>query len=83
MQSNSALVTELRSKMIFCRTTRTVIGQFATRHCDERAFGSLNDLEVTDDEAAIERQGSECLQTLIGVAHQFDANLGDFHNCSP
>ena len=58
-------------------------GQLAAGHGHERTVGALDDLQVADDEAVVERDRAECLKPFARLFHELDANLGDFHGRSP
>src|SRR5580704_5650339 len=64
-------------------TSRTTISQLAAGHRHKRTFRSLNDLEIADHEAGIERDRAEGLQPLVRIVHQLDAYLRDFHGRPP
>ena len=57
-------------------------GELAAGHGDERAVSAVDNLQVTDYEAVVESDRAEALQPIVGVHHQLDADLSDFHgNC--
>ena len=58
---------------------RAMRGEFAAGHRHKRAAGSFNDLQIADDKAIINGDRAEGLQPIVGVFHQLDADLGDFH----
>src|SRR5438132_746829 len=65
--------------MVLCAALMAMAGQLAARHGDERPVGAVDDLQVADDEAVIEGDGAKALQPIVGVHHQLDADLSDFH----
>src|SRR5262245_66056655 len=69
--------------MILHAALRTVCGQLAARHRDERPVRTVDDLQVTHDKAVVKRDRAERFQALAWFFHEFDANLGDFHGRSP
>jgi hypothetical protein len=72
-----------RAEVILRMTARAAVGQFAAGHGDKRPFGSLNDFQVTNDEAAIESDRTKGLKAIVRIVHEFDANFSDFHNRAP
>ena len=79
----AAVIAVAGSQVIFVVAARAAVHQPPAGHRDERASASLDDLQIPDDKAAVQRDGTESQQPLIGVAHQLDANFGDFHGSTP
>ena len=69
--------------MILAAALGTVGGQLAAGHGHERAGGAFDDLQVADHERIVERDRAERLEPFSRLLHELDANLGDFHGCSP
>ena len=82
-QLDSALVAVPGAEMVLGAAFGAAIGELAAGHGDERAAKSLDDLEIADDETLIEGDRAEGEQALLGVIHQLDADLGDFHGVVP
>ena len=78
-EHRAALVAVLGAKMILRTATRAAVGQLAAGHGHERTFGTLNDLQVADDEARIERDRTKGLKPIVRIIHELNANFGDFH----
>ena len=64
-------------------TPGTAIRELAAGHRHERALGPLNDFQIADHEAGIERDRAEGLQPLVRVVHQLDAYFRNFHGRPP
>ena len=69
--------------MILHAALRAMRGQLAAGHGHKRAVGPLDDLQIANHEAIVERNRTECVQALATVLDQLDANLGDLHGESP
>src|SRR5262245_12844869 len=69
--------------MILHAALRTVRGQLAAGHGDERSVRAVDDLQVTHDKAVVKRDRAERLEALARFFHELDANLSDFHGRSP
>ena len=82
-KSIAALIAELRTEVVLHAAARAMRRELATRHGDEGAAGPLDDFQIPHDKAIVERDGAERLQSFAGLLHEFDADLGDFHGCSP
>ena len=82
-ERSAALVAVAAAQVILAAALRAVGREFAAGHGHERAVGPLDDLQIADDEAVVERDRAERLQPLAGVFHELDANLGDFHGRTP
>ncbi len=83
LQTPPTLRAVRRPKMVLGAAIGAVSGQLATGHRHKGAAGAFDDFQVTHDEAIVERNRAERLQSLAGLFHELDANLGDFHGCSP
>src|SRR5262249_19526436 len=79
----AALVTEAGAQVVLAAAAGAAVGQLAAGHGHERPLGALDDLQVADDEGVVVRARAEGLRPLVVVFHQFDADLGDDHSCSP
>lgn len=81
-QGCPALVTVLRAQVIFRAATGAMARQLAARHRNERAIGSIDDLEIAHDEAVVERDRAKRLEPFALFVHQLDSHLSDFHATS-
>ena len=83
LQTRATLVAKSGAKMVLAAALRTVSGQLSTWHRHEGPCGALDDLQVAHDERIVERDRAKCLESFSRLVHELDANLGDFHGCSP
>jgi hypothetical protein len=65
--------------MILRTALMAMAGELAAGHRDEWAIGTVDDLQIADNEAIVERHGAKALQPIVGVHHELDADLSDFH----
>jgi hypothetical protein len=82
-KSRATLIAMGRAKMIFHAAFRTMGGELATGHRDERAVAAFDDFQIADDKAIVKGDRTEGLEALARFFHEFDAYLGDLHGCSP
>ena len=68
-ESLPALVAVERAELILSVAFGTAVHQFATRHCDEQAVAALYQLEVANDEAVLERDGTKRQQPVMRLIH--------------
>ncbi len=83
VELGAALVAVQGAEVVLGMAPGTAIGQLAAGHRDERALGPLNDFQIADHEAGIERDRAEGLQPLVRVVHQLDAYFRNFHGRPP
>lgn len=67
------------SYFILGRTATAFFREFATWHRNEISPLSLDDLQVSDNECLINRDGAKCAQSIIYVRNKLDSNLCDYH----
>ncbi len=79
LQTSSAVVAVTAAEVVLRAAMGAVRRQFATGHRHKRTTGSFDDLQIANHEAIIDGDRAEGLQSIVGVFHQLDANLGDFH----
>ena len=83
LELQAALIAETRSQVILASAFRAVCRELSAGHCHERSVRTFNNLEVANDKTIIERDGTEALQAIVRIFHQFDAYFRDFHVDSP
>src|SRR5216683_4556365 len=85
IELGAALVAKAGTQMVFAAALHAPVGQLAAGHGHERALGAIDDLQVADDKRIVERDRTESLQALVFVTvfHEFNADFGDHHSCSP
>ena len=67
--TGTALVAKLCPKVVLIVASRAMRSQLTAGHRDERSVRALNDLEVTNDEAIIESNGTKPLEAIVTVFH--------------
>lgn len=67
------------SHFILSRTTTAFFCEFATWHRNKISALPLDDLQISDNECLINRDGAKRAQSIIYVRHEFDSNLCDYH----
>ena len=68
-QCRSAVGAESCSNLILASATNALFSKFATRHRDEAASLSLNDLQVTNNKFAVDRDGTKRPQSIVDVSY--------------
>jgi hypothetical protein len=81
----ATLVAIAAAKMILVTALSTACRHLSAGHGNKRSVHPFNDLQVANDKRMIDGDGTESSKTILGLFHQFDANLGDFHGveCTP
>ena len=79
IQRRTALIAERGAKRIFSLTAWTAHHDFAAGHGDKRSGGTVDELQVANDETVIERYAAECFKPLSRFIDKFDANFCNFH----
>jgi len=67
------------SHFILGRTATAFFCEFATWHRNEISALSLDDLQVSDNECLINRDGAKRAQSVVYVRNKLDSNLCDYH----
>jgi hypothetical protein len=76
---SAALVAILAAQMILVAAAAASSGHLPARHCNKWTVGSFDDFQITDHETLIDRNRTEGAEPILGILHQLDSNLGDFH----
>src|SRR4051794_23845380 len=75
----SAPVAEPRAQVIFLPAARAMIGELSRRHRQEQSVGTLDQLDVADDEGVVEGERAERFESAARVAAQVDAHFSELH----
>ena len=83
LQAQATLVAVGRAEVVLRSALGTVRRQFSARHRYKGTAGALDDLQITNNKAVIERDTAKSLEPFSRLFHEFDANLGNLHDRSP
>ena len=59
------MIAVIRTQVVLVSAAMTVAAQLSAGHCNEGAVGPVDDLEVSNDKRAIDRDGTEASQTVL------------------
>jgi hypothetical protein len=76
----AALIAKSRAQVVFPSALGAMHRKFSRGHSDEQSVGSLDDLQVADDEFVVERDAANGLEPVARILNQFYANVRDIHS---
>ena len=79
IQRRAALIAERGAQRVFPLAAWTAHHDLSAGHGDKRTGGTVDELQVANDETVIERYTAKCLQPLYGFIDEFNANFCNFH----
>jgi hypothetical protein len=78
-----ALIAEAGMEMVFGAAGIAARHDFAGRHRDKKAVGSVDDFDIADDKTAIEGNAAKSAQPILALRRELDGDIGDFHVAAP
>jgi hypothetical protein len=80
LQLRAAVIAVFGTEVILAAASFAVVAHFSRRHCDKEAIGTLDDLDIANNELVVEGHRAEGLEPLILILDHFDSNFGDLHS---
>jgi hypothetical protein len=79
LQPQTALVAIGGPEVILGAALGAMRRQLSTGHRHKWSTRTLDDFQITDNKAIVKCDAAKCLKPIIGIFHELDAYLGDFH----